>query len=186
MKAQSQNHFFLVVMMMVSILLASMASKAETETEVTCRAKAKEVALQTYQNCASDNRVSRLKEIRDGYKNELAEVKAKYDRMLKEMGPSGTTTPQAQSPMPIKAPRVAKTPRMTMTPSVPNRIGRAERPVSGVARKLPAKQNDNGPALPIQSLSDSDSMVTSSMPLPEESQPTSMSMDSSPQDETGF
>lgn len=175
-------------MMMVSILLASMASKAESEVELTCRAKAKEVALQTYQSCASESRVTRLKEIRAGYKNELAEVKAKYDRMLKEMGPAtGAPTAGAlPAASPTKPSRVAKAPRMTMSPPVaPSRLGRSERPTSGIARKLPAKQNDNGPALPVSSASDSDSVVTTSnMPLPEEI--PSMSMDTSPQDETGF
>lgn len=134
-------------------LLTVFATKtfAETEIELTCRAKAKEIAVETYNGCVTDARQSRIQEIRDEYKTKLAEMKNHYDTELKKLtgGKSGKGT---KAEKPSKAEKSA--PAMT-------RGGRAEKPVQGVVKALPAKQNDNGPALPVQTVSEEPSKVVS-------------------------
>lgn len=116
--------YFAVVMMVLSVMLASMTAWAQADLELTCRAKAKEVALEFYQGCMTEGRTQKINSIREEYKSELSALKSKYEGMLKEM----KTTDKA-----------ALAPKKTETPT------------KGVARQLPAKTVDNGPALPIQS-----------------------------------
>lgn len=132
--------------MAASYLLAAQTVRAQSDIELTCRSKAKEVAVETYTGCVSEGRKARLSEIRSNYKAEVATVKAKYDQMLKDMSASGSA-----KAAPAKKAKAA---------TAPARTGRAEKPTAGVARSLPAKQNDNGPALPIATESDEQAVVT--------------------------
>ncbi|MBX2986648.1 MAG: hypothetical protein KF802_02015 [Bdellovibrionaceae bacterium] len=176
-----QNKYFLMLMMIVSVMLASMAAKAQTEIEMSCRAKAKEVALQAYEGCVTETRATRLQEIRDGYKSEMADVKAKYDRMMQEISPS--------SEAPAEKPGAKSGGKAAPTRSVQNK-GAAknyvpETPVIGMAKKLPAKQNNNGPARPMNSVDEIPQAVvvprsaSETVTLPE-------SGDLSKQDTSGF
>lgn len=182
-----------------SVLLLSTSVFAQSEYEVTCRAQAKEIALQTYQTCVTEGRQARIKEIRDSYKGELAEVKAKYEKLLQEMNgaskqgapntgkpasgksetsptetTSGENSGMGASAAPLNpagaaaiaggnssAP-AAKRLRRRVTPPNPARI-QAEKPVAGIAQKLPVKQN-SGPALSVQNEGDSETVVISKAP----------------------
>jgi hypothetical protein len=152
-----QSKLFAGAMLVVSLMLASMASKAQNSIELSCRAKAKEVAIQAYDGCVTEARTTKLIEIRDGYKSEMSEVKSKYDRMLKELkgeAPAAPAASKASTGAMNAAPakKAAKTAKATKI--LPAKAGRAERPTAGIAQKLPAKMNDNGPALPIQNISE--------------------------------
>jgi hypothetical protein len=136
----------IISIMAASYLLAAQTVRAQSDIELSCRAKAKEVAVEAYTGCVSEGRKARLSEIRTSYKAEVASVKAKYDQMLKDMG-----TPNASAKAaPAKKAKAA----------APTRMGRAEKPTTGVAKSLPAKQNDNGPALPLTGESDEQAVVT--------------------------
>lgn len=111
-----------------AIIFFSSAALPQTAAEVTCRAQAKEVALQTYSSCITEARNSQVDEIRKSYQKDLADLKAKYDQELKKMAapgksgrPSGAALKSAPAPVPVKG--VAKqlpgkTPVMTEAPSV--------------------------------------------------------------------
>lgn len=131
---KSNQGYFTFLMMIVSVLLASMAARAQSPIEVTCRAKAKEAALQIYQGCMTDSRAAQIQSLREGYRSELATVKAKYEGMLKELKVKDTKQVSQQKAI-----------------QAPARIGQPETPVKGVAKTLPPKRFDNGPALPVQS-----------------------------------
>lgn len=131
---------------LVLISLAATQALAQAPYELTCRNKAKEIAVTTYQTCVTENKAARLKEIREGYKSELEAVKAKYDGMLSELNGGKSTTEGAK--------KAAAKPTQKGAA-----MKRAEKPTPGIARQLPTKANDNGPALPLQQ--DQDEETTS-------------------------
>lgn len=137
----------------LALLLTVFATKtfAETEIELTCRAKAKEIAVETYNGCVTDARQSRIQEIRDEYKAKLAEMKNHYDTELKKIS-GGKSGKGSKAEKPSKAEKAAP---------VAARPGRAEKPTQGVVKALPSKQNDNGPALPVQTVNEEPSKVVS-------------------------
>lgn len=62
--------------------------------EVSCRAKAKEVAAETYRTCITENKQAHLQKIRSEYQQKLSELKNHYDGELKKLK-SGTTSSAA-------------------------------------------------------------------------------------------
>ncbi|MBX3040794.1 MAG: hypothetical protein KF789_08830 [Bdellovibrionaceae bacterium] len=144
---KAHQKYFAFIMMVLSVMLASMAARAQNEMELSCRSKAKETALEVYQGCMTESRALQIKAIRDGYRSEMATVKAKYEGMLKDMKGAETAVKAAPATA-TKPSTVTKT--TSAAPVVATRAGRAEQPVAGIAKTLPAKQFDNGPALPVQ------------------------------------
>ncbi|HRO68597.1 MAG TPA: hypothetical protein PL182_13580, partial [Pseudobdellovibrionaceae bacterium] len=140
---KAHQKYFAFVMMVLSVMLASMAARAQNEMDLSCRAKAKETALEIYQGCMTESRALKIKTIRDGYRSEMASVKAKYESMLKDMKGTEAAAKAATAPTPTTVTKAAPALKAV-------RPARAEQPVSGIAKTLPAKQFDNGPALPIQ------------------------------------
>lgn len=138
---KKQNYFFPLLMLALSLVLAEKAAHAAGgPIDVMCRNKAKELAVQTYQTCVTEERASRLTDLKSRYKARMSEVKDEFQRELNEINGK---TPQATATEPAKAPTAVK----PAAKAKPVRAGRAEKPVTGVAKSLPAKQNDNGPAL---------------------------------------
>ena len=90
-----------------STILFTTNGFAQSAVELTCRAQAKELALQTYSSCVTEARNNRVEEIRKNYQKELSELKSKYDKELKKMGgsSSSTTTKGVAKALPTKAPR---------------------------------------------------------------------------------
>lgn len=100
-----------------TLILVSGNTYAQTSAEVTCRAKAKEIAIQTYSSCVTEVRNSQVQNIRSDYQKELAELKQKYDQKIQKVAPS------KKSGMTVKATAAVSSPR----------------PVKGVAKDLPQR-----------------------------------------------
>lgn len=66
--------------------------------EVACRAKAKEIAAETYRTCVTDNKQAQLKKIRSEYQRKLNDLKGYYDGELKKLK-SGEITSSSQENM---------------------------------------------------------------------------------------
>jgi hypothetical protein len=66
-------------------LFASLSAFAQASYEVMCRNKAKEIAAETYKNCVTEQRQTQLQQIRNDYKEKLAELKNHYDAELKKV-----------------------------------------------------------------------------------------------------
>lgn len=81
-------------------VLFSANAFTQTSAEVTCRAQAKEAAVQTYSTCITEARNNKVDEIRKNYQKELTDLKAKYDKELKKMGAGQKQT--QQNPKPLK------------------------------------------------------------------------------------
>lgn len=58
----------------------------QTSTELTCRAQAKELAMQTYSSCITQARNQQVENVRKSYQKELSSLKSKYDNELKKIG----------------------------------------------------------------------------------------------------
>ncbi len=121
------------------ILVFKVKAFGQTAYELQCKAQAKEIALQTYQTCVTENRQAQIESVRKEYQQKLTELKEHYNRELKKAGGKETSA-ESESDATISLKPNKK--------SAKNR--RAEKPQKGVAKSLPKKQHNNGPALPAQ------------------------------------
>ncbi|MDG0816369.1 hypothetical protein [Bdellovibrio svalbardensis] len=112
----------------------------QTSYELTCRAKAKEIAASTYSSCVTEARSAHVEEIRSNYQKELSALKSKYDKELKKMGGG-----QASSKKASKAPTIAE--------------AQSTQPVRGLAKQLPAKTTHHIDATPVQTVSEGAAVV---------------------------
>lgn len=109
----------------------------QTSYELTCRAKAKEIAAQTYSSCVTEARNTQVEEIRTNYQKELMALKSKYDKELKKMG-GGSSKKSAKS-----------TPVNTEAQTAPVVL-----PTKGIAKQLPARNVHSSEAAPVQTVSE--------------------------------
>ena len=117
---------------LITVLFSANAF-TQTAAELSCRAQAKEIAMQTYSSCITQARNSQVEEVRKNYQKELADLKAKYDRELKKM--TGGKSATASAPSKIK--------------QMP-----ASRPVKGIAKELPSKATVGTETAPVQHVSE--------------------------------
>ncbi|NUN06681.1 MAG: hypothetical protein HUU57_13080 [Bdellovibrio sp.] len=119
-------------------ILVSTNAFTQTSAELTCRAQAKEIAMQTYSSCITQARNSHVEEVRKNYQKELADLKSKYDKELKKLSGS-----KAQAP----AAKIKQTP--------------ASRPVKGIAKELPGKASvSSTDAAPVQTVTEGTKVVS--------------------------
>ncbi|MBV2169543.1 MAG: hypothetical protein KUL82_12630 [Bdellovibrio sp.] len=120
-----------------AIILFTANAFTQTSAELTCRAQAKEIAVQTYSTCITEARNNQVEEIRKNYQKELSDLKAKYDKELKKMGGGKKAKTTAPTVREVQAPR----------------------PVKGIAKELPGKSPVSAEAAPIQSVSSGTKVV---------------------------
>lgn len=116
-------------------LIAANFAMAQTSAEVTCRAQAKELAVQAYSSCITTARTNQVEEIRKNYQQELADLKKKYDQELKKMK-GAAPKPSEKAALAVSKP----SPRKNASPM-------------GLARQLPGKTTPTSEAVPVQTLS---------------------------------
>lgn len=128
----------------LSSLFASnlFAAPAESSVEVMCRAKAKELAINTYSSCVTEARQAKVEEIRAGYQKDLAALKSKYDKELKKLA-NKTAKKDVVAPVTAKELQVQA----------------ASKPVKGVAKQLPTKAASPTEVAPVQSVSEGTKVV---------------------------
>ncbi len=113
-------------------------AQGQSSAEVTCRAQAKEAAVQTYSSCITTARTNQVDEIRKNYQKELADLKMKYDAELKKMGAGKKAPKQA-------AVKVKDTGKKGAT--------------KGVSKELPLKEPTVAEVQPVQVVSDEAKVV---------------------------
>ncbi|HPI41648.1 MAG TPA: hypothetical protein PLJ21_12640 [Pseudobdellovibrionaceae bacterium] len=82
LKRIPQKSLLLVITFLLSI---PSVGAAKDKVETMCRIKAKEIALNTYSSCVTENKNKKIEKIRDSYKKELQGLKNKYDKALKNI-----------------------------------------------------------------------------------------------------
>jgi uncharacterized protein YecT (DUF1311 family) len=77
--------------MSASLMLLAFASQATaagtSSIEFMCKAKAKEIAAETYKGCVTENKQVQVERIRKEYQTKLAELKNQYNSELKQLSP---------------------------------------------------------------------------------------------------
>ncbi|WP_374073388.1 hypothetical protein [Bdellovibrio bacteriovorus] len=111
----------------------------QTSAELTCRAQAKEIAMQTYSSCITEARNNQVEEIRKNYQKELSDLKAKYDKELKKMNGGKKAAKHSAGPTVKEV--------------------QAPRPVKGIAKQLPGKAPVSSEAAPVQTVSEGTKVV---------------------------
>lgn len=135
------NRFLLFTLTFSASLFAHYAH-AQSSAELSCKAQAKEVAVQTYSSCITEARNSQIEQIRKSYKDDLNALKSKYSSQLKKMnGKSSSKRGKAA----LTAQEVAP-------------LTKTEKSVAAMDRKLPVKTQHNE-AIPVQTLVDSPTIV---------------------------
>jgi hypothetical protein len=78
------------------ISFANLAFTQEGSFELTCRAKAKEVAAETYKNCVTENKSAQLDQIKKEYQQKLKALKDDYEKELQRLnGKNSAAKPAA-------------------------------------------------------------------------------------------
>lgn len=127
------------------ILVFKVKAFGQTSYELQCKAQAKEIALQTYQTCVTENRQQQIDTLRKEYQQKLMELKEHYNQELKKAaGKETSVKPNEARPLDTEETTIKMKPAKKTSAA---KMGKAEKPVKGIAKNLPRKQNNNGPAL---------------------------------------
>ncbi|MNT15468.1 hypothetical protein D3C72_1505210 [compost metagenome] len=157
-----------VLSFVVTTLFTNMAM-AQTAAEVTCRAQAKEVAVQTYSSCITQARNQQVEQIRADYQKELTALKAKYDKELKGISSkkenkdavtgAALAAPAAAAPKKTaKASKAAKSAVAAAPIAAPAPLPAKTESPAAVAKQLPEKAVATE-ALPIQTVQEGTKVV---------------------------
>lgn len=93
---------------------ANMSTNGQASIEFMCKAKAKEIAAETYKGCVTENKQAQVERIRKEYQTKLAELKNQYNGELKQLSPkkAGKAAQAAESnttsEMPAKKMKTSK------------------------------------------------------------------------------
>jgi hypothetical protein len=140
----------------LTLTLMAVSASAQSSYELTCRAKAKEIATQTYSGCMSEARNTQIDQIRKDYQKQLADLKAKYDKELKKVGgKSAAPAAEAAAPAPTTfvEPIAKPTPKSAYTGSVP-------KPTKGIAKSLPTRKEVKTVAPAVQEVPEDRTVIT--------------------------
>lgn len=113
----------------LTLFAVSAHAQQQSSMELTCRAKAKEVAASTYSGCVTEARNTQIDQIRKDYQKQLSELKAKYDRELKKVGGKGVNSAAPATEAAKAAPVATNVSK-----------GPAPKPTKGIARTLPTRK----------------------------------------------
>lgn len=130
------------------ILVFKVKAYGQTSYELQCKAQAKEVALQTYQTCITENRQAQIESVRKEYQQKLNELKNHYNKELQKAG--GKEIKESHPSEETDGATI----NLRASGKKSAKIRKGEKPTKGIAKVLPRKQQNNGPALPAQIVND--------------------------------
>jgi Skp family chaperone for outer membrane proteins len=90
---------FLMASHFLAVLAFAGTSHAAEETsfELICRAKAKEVAADTYRTCVVENRTSEIEKLKKDYQERLRGLKEDYEKEIDKLGGKQKTSKKSDS-----------------------------------------------------------------------------------------
>lgn len=122
-----------------TVLFAAPALAQTSSAELTCRAQAKEQAVQIYSSCITEVRSAQVEKIRTQYQKDLANLKAKYDAELKKV--AGKKASKAQVAKEAKAAIKSKG---SIAQTLPEKANQSEAtPVQGVSEETKVVPAEN-------------------------------------------
>jgi uncharacterized protein YecT (DUF1311 family) len=128
----------------LTLLSTSAMAQQMSSSELSCRAKAKEIAAQTYNTCITESRTAQVDQLRKEYQQQVAELKARYDKELKKMG-SKEVAPKDSSSKEITSTDITASARNAIKANAkkPKRsasTGSRPKPTKGIAKTLPTRK----------------------------------------------
>ena len=139
-------------LMLTSFMLLSsvaFAQTAETTADLTCRHKAKEIALQTYSLCMSDSKSQQTDALRRAYEEEALKLKAQYEAEIAKLQTVDASAATGSATDDLNSPKI-KTPELTLP--LLDKKQKTEIPANkGVSKVLPPKKTKTA-SLPIQTV----------------------------------
>lgn len=126
------------------VMLAATAAKTQSAYELQCKNKAKEAAVEMYNNCVTESRNQEIDRIRAEYQSRLKELKNHYNGELKKLSPDDVSTPNDKNTTePTSATLTKKNSKNSKTTL------KATKSNKTIANMLPQKDEDRGPAIPL-------------------------------------
>lgn len=146
--------FIYMIHILGLILVFKIKAFGQTSYELSCKAQAKEVAVQTYQSCVTEARQQQVDTIRKEYQEKLNQLKEHYNQELKKA--SGKESAAAVAPTNPQEATVTLRPNNQKAPK-----GRTSR---SVAKTLPKKQGGTIATLPAQTITEDIKVIPTSEP----------------------
>ena len=152
---QSRSHLVYVHILGL-VLVFGVKAFGQSSQELSCKAQAKEIALQTYQGCVTDARKEQMDSLRKEYSAKLSELKEHYNKELKKAAGKESvkdaakdaneeTNTSEEGSIQLKP---SKKPAKTTSNT------KLEKGTKGMARMLPKKQSKSYAAMPVNTISD--------------------------------
>ena len=126
-----------------SLGILAAAQAQPSSLELTCRAKAKDIAAKAYDSCLTEARTQQIEQIRKEYQKQLADLKAKYDRELKKVSGKKAASGKASA-------ATGSTPKAT----------------HGIAKSLPTRKETLTNPPPVQQSESEEKAVVTPEPAP--------------------
>lgn len=131
------------------ILVGLSSHAAVSSAELTCRAKAKEVAAEAYRTCVTDSKQAQIDNIRKEYQKKLSDLKAHYDKELKKL--SGKTAAATQGSGDADAVAANGGSTAIAAPTTAATTAAAPKAAKGIAKALPTRKESKG-VRPVQQI----------------------------------
>ena len=80
---------------------------ADSSYELTCRAKAKEIAAETYRSCVTEYKSSEIEHLRKNYQNKLKAMKNEYEQEIEKLGGKTKSAKRANTAIVKKSAKMA-------------------------------------------------------------------------------
>jgi hypothetical protein len=149
---------------------SSSSAPQSSSGELTCRAKAKEIATQTYSSCVTDTRAAQIDQIRQDYQKQLMDLKLRYDKELKKVGGKDISAAPRDA-LKDSEKTVTSTDITTSTKKAlkekksKTAAGYRPKATKGIAKSLPTRKESTSQAAPVnQENSDNTTVVTPQEP----------------------
>ncbi len=141
------------------VLVFGVKAFGQTSQELSCKAQAKEVALQTYQSCVTDARKDQIDSLRKEYSAKLSELKEHYNNELrKAAGKEAIKEAAKDSSKEISDESNSEEGTIQLKPSKkPGKTSqnlKAKKVSKSLARVLPKKQSVTTAALPVSNITE--------------------------------
>ncbi len=134
------------------MMIFALNAFGQSSQELTCKAQAKEVALQTYQGCVTEARKGQMDTLRKEYAAKLAELKEHYNKELKKAaGKEAAKEANEESTSTEEGSIQLKPTKKAVKTSMNVKM---EKGTKGLARMLPKKQSKTLAAMPVNTVSE--------------------------------
>ncbi len=137
------------------ILVFGFKAYGQTSQELSCKAQAKEVALQTYHSCVTEARKDQIDSLRKEYSAKLSELKEHYNNELrKAAGKEAAKEAVKEASEESNSEEATIQLKPSKKPAKTSQNLKAKKLSKSLARVLPKKQSVTTAALPVSNITE--------------------------------